>query len=185
MNFGGHSLAAIMFHDQARFAWFVVAAYFVGAAAAYKASNSARKRDRKFWIATASLLVLLGLNKQLDLQTLLTTEGRLLAHSEGWYDERRVVQGLFLLGLAIGGFVAIAAMIRWLRRSPVQVKAAAIGIGILITFVLMRAASFHHMDRWVTINIDGLRSGWWLELAGIAVIGLSALTYRSRPKQSR
>jgi hypothetical protein len=26
----------------------------------------------------------------------------------------------------------------------------------------------------VTIDVAGLRSGWWLELAGIAVIGTSA-----------
>ena len=66
-------------------------------------------------------------------------------------------------------------------------KAAAVGIGLLMVFIFMRAASFHHIDDWVTINIAGLRSGWWLELAGIAVMGLSALAYRfgSRGRQSR
>ena len=29
------------------------------------------------------------------------------------------------------------------------------------------------MDIWVTRNVAGMRSGWWLELAGIVVIGLS------------
>ena len=63
------------------------------------------------------------------------------------------------------------------------VKSAAVGIVLLFTFVVMRAGSFHHLDNWVTINVAGMRSGWWLELAGIAMIGLSALVFRVRSGQ--
>jgi len=180
-----HSVTGLLFHDRAPFAWFIVASYFLAAVAAFWAARSARKRDRVFWMGVTLLLVLLGLNKELDLQTLLTNEGRWIALHGGWYDERRLVQGLFLLGLALAGILAIAALIRWLRKSVAQVKMAAIGIVLLFTFVVMRAGSFHHLDKWVTINIVGLRSGWWLELAGITVIGLSALAYRVRRKQQR
>mgnify|MGYP000058814849 CR=1 FL=1 len=180
-------ISALLIHDRGTAAWIIVASYFVGAAASFWASRTGRKRDRRFWIGTSILLVLLGLNKELDLQTVLTDTARYLAHYGGWYDYRRIVQGLFLLALAVGGFLAIAALLRWLRRSSLPMKAAALGIGLLMIFIVMRAASFHHIDRWVTINVAGLRSGWWLELAGIAVIGLSALAYRSgsHGKQSR
>ena len=183
MSFGGHSVAALLFHDRAPIAWFIVAAYFAGAVAAFRAGRSARHRDRLFWFGAMLLLILLGLNKELDLQALLTTEGRLVAHYGGWYDQRRLVQGLFLLILAVAGVLVIASLTRWLRTSPAQVKAAVFGIILLFTFVVMRAGSFHHLDNWVTINVAGMRSGWWLELAGIAVIGLSALAYRVRPKR--
>ena len=178
-----HSVAGLLFHDRAPFACFIVISYFLAAVATFWASRSARKRDWVFWTGVTLLLVLLGLNKELDLQTLLTTEGRRIALHGGWYDERRLIQGLFLLGLATAGILAIGALIRWLRKSAVQVKSAAIGIVLLFTFVVMRAGSFHHLEKWVTINIAGLRSGWWLELAGIAVIGLSAFAYRVRRKQ--
>jgi uncharacterized membrane protein YoaK (UPF0700 family) len=183
MSDAGHAIAAVLFHDRAPLAWLIVASYFVGAAAAFWASRSARKRDRRFWIGTALLLVFLGLNKELDLQTLLTVEGRSFAHHSGWYEQRRVVQGIFLLVMAAVGVVAIAALVRWLRKSPIQVKAAAVGIVLLFTFVLIRAGSFHHVDDWVTVNVAGMRSGWWLELAGTALIGLSALAYRMRRRQ--
>ena len=183
MSIGGHSIAALLFHDRGPVAWFIVASYFLGAVAAFWASKSAKRRDRLFWLGAAVMLVLLGLNKELDLQTLLTMEAKLIAHHEGWYDERRAVQGLFLLGLTVLGLLATVGLVRWLRKSPVQVKAAAVGIVLLFTFIVMRAGSFHHLDRWVTINIAGMRSGWWLELAGIFVIAFSALAYRMRRKQ--
>jgi hypothetical protein len=183
MSDAGHAIAAVLFHDRAPFAWLVVASYFIGAIAAFWASRSARKRDRRFWIGAALLLVFLGLNKELDLQTLLTVEGRSFARISGWYEQRRLVQGAFLLVMAVAGVAAIAALVRWLRKSPVQVKTAAVGIVLLFTFVLIRAGSFHHIDDWVTIRIAGMRGGWWLELAGTGVIALSALAYRMRRKQ--
>jgi hypothetical protein len=183
MSDAGHAIAAVLFHDRAPLAWLIVAGYFVGAAAAFWASRSARKRDRRFWIWTALLLIFLGLNKELDLQTLMTVEGRTLAHQSGWYEQRRIVQGVFLLVMGIAGVVTIVALVRWLRKSPLQVKTAAIGIVLLFIFVLIRAGSFHHIDHWVTINVAGMRSGWWLELAGTAVICLSALAFRMRRKQ--
>jgi hypothetical protein len=36
----------------------------------------------------------------------------------------------------------------------------------------------------VTRNVAGMRSGWWLELAGVVVIGSSAIAYRSRSSAS-
>ena len=179
--------AATLFHDRFALAWIIVAAYFVGAILAYWASRKAVRRERRFWIATAVLLVLLGLNKELDLQTLVTTEGRDLAKSFGWYEQRRLVQGAFLLVLAIAAVIGVGALLKWLRRSPPAMKSAAVGIALLLTFILMRAAAFHHIDEWVTIDIAGLRSGWWIELAGIAVIAISAVSYRSgwRRKLSR
>ncbi len=59
-------------------------------------------------------------------------------------------------------------------------KCAAAGIVLLFTFVVVRAGSFHHIDQWVTVDVAGLRSGWLLELAGIVVIGVSAMAFALR-----
>jgi hypothetical protein len=45
-------------------------------------------------------LFALGINKQLDLQTALTELGRVLALSQGWYEQRQVVQFWFIAALA-------------------------------------------------------------------------------------
>ncbi len=172
-----------LFNDPTGVAWFVVAMYFIGAAVAVAAGQSAGGRDARFWYGTAFLLVLLGLNKELDLQSLLTEFARDLAHETGWYEQRRQFQALFLAALAIGGLAAAALLVGGLRPSPWPVKAAAAGIVLLLTFIFMRAASFHHLDDWVTLEVGFMRSGWWLELAGIAVIASSAFVFRRQ--QSR
>ena len=168
-------------HDSGALAWFVTGSYFVGAGLTVVAARgSADVSDRNFWFGCAALLVLLGFNKQLDMQGYVTTVGRSLAHSEGWYEQRRLIQAAFVTALAVIATASIGWLIVRLRRSAPPVKIAALGIVLLFTFVLWRAASFHHMDVWVTRNIAGMRSGWWLELAGIIVIALSAAASRRR-----
>ena len=183
---------AALFNDRTTFAWIIVVLYFAGAGASFWAWFGAESRERRFWLATAILLVLLGLNKELDLQNVLTQNARAIVRYLDLYDQRRLMQGGFLLILGTAGLVAMVFLASWLRRASLPARTAAAGVVLLFAFVVMRAASFHHIDRWVTIDVAGLRSGWWLELAGIAVIGVSALVYRGRrsersrcPGQSR
>jgi len=170
---------AELIHDQGQLAWSVVFGYFVAAVLAWRAGSVAAGRERSLWLGTAIALLLLGINKQLDLQTDLTMIAKYAAHKEGWYDHwRRPVQGLFLLLLGAGAIGFAIFLSRWLRDTAVSAKVAAIGLVILLAFIFARAASFHHLDYWVTVNIAGMRSGWWLELVGILVISAAAIAYR-------
>ena len=168
-----------LLHDQGPLAWFIVAGYVIAALLALRAGSAAAGRERSLWLGTAVALLLLGINKQLDLQTDLTDIARAAAHSEGWYGWRRDVQGLFLVLMAFGTIGIAMLLWRWLRKVTASAKVAAMGLLILLAFIFLRAASFHHIDYWVTIPVAGMRSGWWLELVGIAVIG-SAAACRSR-----
>lgn len=171
-----------LMHDQGLLAWFVVGGYVIAALLALRAGSAAAGRERSLWLGTAVVLLLLGINKQLDLQSDLTDIARSAAHLEGWYGLRRDVQGLFLLMMALGTIAVAMLLWRWLRKATTSSKVAAMGLLILLAFIFLRAASFHHIDYWVTIPIAGMRSGWWLELLGIAVIG-SAAAYRGRVKR--
>ena len=62
-----------------------------------------------FWFALCGVMVFLGFNKQLDLQTCFTQVGRDMAHSEGWYESRRTVQLIFIVILVLLGLAIIAA----------------------------------------------------------------------------
>jgi len=167
-------------HDTASLAWIIVAAYGCGALLALTAGRSVTaKRERTFWHIAAAVLLLLGLNKQLDIQMLLTDAARSFARDGGWYEQRRIVQGVFLLAMALGTAGAAVLLTLWLHGLARMAKVAATGLMLLMGFVLLRAAAFHHIDAWVTVNVAGLRSGWWLELAGIALIGASAAVRRA------
>jgi hypothetical protein len=165
--------------DPSVVGWLTVAAYLFTAwrcrAAALRISTrmaglAEARRERLFWLAVAVLFALLGLNKQLDLQSLLTEVGRLLARSEGWYENRRPIQYAFIVIVAAVGLLAAAFMVFLVRRSTVGAKIAAAGTALVTAFVVIRAASFHHFDQFIDSELLGLRANWLLELTGIAVV---------------
>ena len=168
--------------------WVTVVLYFAAALscaiAAWRLANApvGNRNETLAWATIAAAFVALGINKQLDLQSDLTDLARAAAHSGGWYKWRRDVQGVFLLAMALGT-IAVAMLIwRLLRGVTVSARVAAMGLVILLAFIFLRAASFHHIDNWVTIPVAGMRSGWWLELLGIVVIGTAA-AFRARPDE--
>lgn len=84
------------------------------------------RRLTRFWTVTAVAMVVLGVNKQLDLQTWLIEHARRAAFAEGWYDDRRRVQAVFVLAVAAAGLgvppggasdSCAAWPIRWPSRS--------------------------------------------------------------------
>jgi hypothetical protein len=129
-----------------------------------------------FWLLALCATLLLGINKQLDLQSWFTQVGRDLATSQGWYQDRHSVQKVFLAALVLSGLMGMALMGLWLRRVVHCIAGAILGLGFLVTFVAVRAASFHHVDRWLGDGV--VRMNWMLELGGIALVALSAWRQR-------
>ena len=73
--------------------WGTVVAYAVCAVLGFMALTRAQdKRERIFWGLVTLAMLSLGVNKQLDLQSMLTAAGRCLSQLQGWYEERRVFQ---------------------------------------------------------------------------------------------
>ena len=89
---------AALFNDRTTFAWVIVVCYFAGAGASVGAWTRAESREQRFWLATAILLVLLGLNKELDLRfcfgyTPLEFRDTLKLLAEGRVDPRPLITG--------------------------------------------------------------------------------------------
>jgi hypothetical protein len=141
---------------------------------------------RRVWLAVALLMALLGVNKQLDLQTWFTEVGRDLALAQGWYAARQNVQVLFIGALAATGGVAILWLQRAFRRLCSEVRWVAAGLVLLIVFVVTRAASFHHVDRLLRLELaPHLRVNAVLELGAIGIVICAAaarLNRLSRPR---
>ncbi len=163
--------------DRSLVAWITVAAYALAAVLAFRAARRAEGAalaERLFWSLAAAYLAALAVNKQLDLQTLMTVTGRCAARMQGWYDSRRTVQVeaiLALVGASLSaGLVALWLLRRTLRRTGI----ALLGLVWITGFVLVRAVGFHHADRLLGLQVTGLRLNWLFELGGIAVFILGA-----------
>lgn len=153
--------------------WFTVIAYFGTALLCYRARR--QPESRRIWWLMAGLLIALGINKQLDLQSWFTQVGRDLARAEGWYDIRGFVQTGFIIGMIVAGVISAIGLFRLAQHHAICVRTALTGLSVLLAFIMVRAASFHHVDALIGKSVLGLRFNWIFELGGIAIIAASAL----------
>lgn len=160
--------------DPSVMGWVTVLAYVAAMAAALRASRLA-PRDRRFWLFLAVVLLLLGVNKQLDLQSALTAGGRCIARLQGWYAERRQVQFLFILGIGVLCIAVLLGAAVRMRGALRRIGVALLGFGLLLGFVAVRAVGFHHFDALLHTDVLGAQMNWVLELGGISLILLNAL----------
>jgi hypothetical protein len=141
-------------------------------------------RMSALWRALAIGLLLLGINKQLDLQTALTELGRIVANKQGWYERRQRVQIDFIIGVVFVGFWLIFSVLLLAGRNLPRLGMALLGIVFLCCFVAIRASSFHHVDRLLGIKLGGLKVNWIMELGGIALVGVGAYGERRAFKRA-
>lgn len=156
--------------------WVIVATYLLCAFVALRVGQRSgfppktRRRERLFWFLTAALMLALGINKQMDLQSLLTEIGRCTAKAQGWYEQRRGFQREFIiwLGLATLGLGAVTGFA--LRHSLRRTGLALLGLMLVGGFVLIRAVGFHHLDGLIYQRISGMPVNGMLELSGLLLI---------------
>jgi hypothetical protein len=102
-----------------------------------------------------------------------------LSREQGWYESRRRYQMAFILLLGGVGTAAIVAAVVVFRSVLRRIAVALVGLGVLATFVLMRAASFHHVD--MMLHGGPLPLNWVVELGSVLLIAVAAgLTGRPR-----
>jgi len=155
-----------------------------------KASGVAAAEDkgcrfqRRMWMGIAVLMAFLCLNKQLDLQSLLTNIGRIVANQGGWYEQRRTIQFWFVVAITIIGFAAIAFLVLKTRTLFQGRPLLLIGLCWLLLFVVMRAVSYHQVGVFLGKRVLGLKLNWVLELGSIALVAVSAVQAIRRPRKN-
>lgn len=164
--------------------WVTAVVYLVAALNSFRLlavldrADPTTPRERLFWGISAAVMLFLAVNKQLDLQSLLTAVARCHARLSGWYDGRRAVQELFILAVAVSGVVSLGLMALLMRSILDRVWQALLGLGFVCAFVLIRAASFHHMDALIGTWILGIKMNWLLELPGPVLVAVVAMRRR-------
>ena len=153
--------------------YFIVSLLYLKAAFITKNDKSIKI----FWFSLTFFLVFLGLNKQLDLQTLFTLIGRNLAIEQGWYESRRIIQIGFIVFIGLIGTSGLIFLFNKYKSTTFEIKIVLTGCIILFSFILIRASSFHHMDIFINTRLASVKMNWLFELGGLAIIGFGGLQY--------
>jgi hypothetical protein len=159
--------------DGTFWGWLITALYGITIAGSLYYIHSMRRSttpEKTIRICITVVLVLLGVNKQLDLQTLIIVTGRMIAAGHGWMVYRRTIQEFFAIGILLCVGVAGLVVILRLRRCLLHVWLECTGITILLGFAIIRTASINHIG-WVTVLEDTrLQHIHAFELAGLLCI---------------
>src|SRR2546421_12761008 len=165
--------------DPTVMGWVTVVAYFTAAFLCWSATLASKRNHRRsdtlFWLLFTCFLLVLGVNKQLDLQTWFTLFGNHLAQEEGWYGKRRAVQAAFILCITV---VGMSALLLFWRLSRKRVRHYGLGLagGVFLgCFIVVRAASFHYVDQMLGLTFNNVTVNCMLELGGISCVAVAAM----------
>jgi hypothetical protein len=151
--------------------WVTVAAYVVATFLCWHVlGRRLGSNERRVWRVMCATLALLGINKQLDLQSALTEAGRIVFRALNLYEQRATAQLALMVAVAVAALAASVWLLRLAPGTPRATRLSILGYLSIVCFVGIRAGSFHHVDRWIGFDVGGLRLNWLLELGGIALL---------------
>ena len=160
-------------NDDTRGGWLAVLLYVILAILCwrevvryYRATGieiGSRTLPRNFWIGLALFITGLGINKQLDFQTLMIQLGREGATSAGVIDYKLWFNWVFLAGVIGGGIFLVAYLWNCFQRARFSERLVLTGTAMLGGFIFLRTAGMNHVQL-VTGRMSGHRPTILLEL---------------------
>jgi hypothetical protein len=161
--------------------WVITGLYVVAAAAcALNALALSGDRRRTVWGILALGMLLMGINKQLDLQTDFNAFGRSFLYSQGLYLLRQSVKNSLVIAMSLSGFFLLALAAWRTRHTWQQYWLALTGLLLLLSFVILRAGVLYGVP--VVGATGALRGSWLLEPLGVFITGAAAWHNRRRFK---
>jgi hypothetical protein len=172
--------------DLSRLGWAVAAVYVIGGVFCVRAGmvvqqpgprNSSKQVP---WWALAGVLLFLGINKGIDVQTLLIHLGRVASQTGGWSQYQRTVQVAFVVLFTLAALVAGVACLakwRWFFKEQPMVCA---GAALLCLFVVVRDATINHVDERLHLNFHDDHWGWVLEIFATTCFAWSAARVKAQ-----
>jgi hypothetical protein len=169
--------------DPEPIGWIITFSYFIAGGFCVSAGRHQRAFSIRrgcigypwFWFGLAVFMFALGVNKQLDLQTLLIQIGRNVAMRGGWYSDRNSIRSVVVfICAAIASPILFAWMFVVCNRGR-SYLVACLGVLILLAFVGIRALSFNpRIQRLMHLPLIGHHLNTVMELAGATLVCLGA-----------
>jgi hypothetical protein len=176
--------------DPTTIGWITTVAYFV---ATFIAFHAARRTGgapglpaggRFIWMMVMMLMAFLGLNKQLDLQSLLNETGRILSFQFGLFEQRREIQKWFMIGLFAVSLLGGVSTLIFFRAFWKQHLILIAGLCLVFTYITLRAASIEHIEHRIAHHMENPRTGGMMETVGIVLILLAAFIDWRNPSKA-
>jgi hypothetical protein len=162
--------------------WFITAIYFIVFLLCILYLSKLNKNPAKhekpyvhFRIFLTGCIFLLGLNKQIDIQLLITDIGRTYSQAHGWYETRKYFQVEFLAVFSTIGLGLFFILCKALKNIWRSVFLPVTGLFILFSFVIIKASSLHILEHYFDKRIGGFNLFDISELTGLLCIGLSLI----------
>ena len=132
-------------------------------------------REAWAWLAVAVVFLLLSVMRMTAIHEAFVQSVREVARQEGWYDERKALQGALLeilTGAALLVLLLFAIGVRYLRAA---ILCASSCVALLAMFSLARAMSFHRLDDILQRQVGPLNLAQYEELVLLLFAGGAAL----------
>lgn len=162
--------------DPSLMGWVTVFSYFLTALFCFFVMRASPKKCR-FWRVLTVLLLFLGINKQLDLQSLITNIGKIVVNDLGLYHLRFYIQLSFIFLVLFVALMIMRFFWGYLRSFSFKLFPAFIGVVFLCSFIIVRALSFHYFDFLIAETWMGFRVNVILELGSLIWIACSAVFF--------
>lgn len=135
-----------------------------------RARSAGNSSIQKAWIWLSIILLILALDKQIDLIDPVLNWFKGLSKEQGWYAYRRfIVYTGFVGGLVAAIWLAIVCRALLLKHSVVT---GLIGVGgiFLCSVLFFRVATFHYVQPGSGFHFGCPRTNWIFETAGLGLI---------------
>jgi len=143
------------------------------------------KLEASVWYFMAGLCVLLGLNKQLDLQHLARLLAKDLLRATDLYPNHRTIQIVAMALITCGCVACGVAIYRLVDLLSSPLRWVCLAFIPLVGYVAMRSLSFTHFDELLGAWILNMQLYWAMELAGIAIVMLATIAAILSNKKTR
>ncbi len=161
--------------DPTVLGWVITLMYLLLALKSYFNAKVADRRHEayRFWWSVCYVFLLLGINKQLDLQTSFLKSLKELAIATGLQSQKSVLKVMLVVFVACLLIGCAWLTKRTLAESIKRHKIVWLGLLLLFVFIFARTVIFNHLlahlettERWSA----------WLELSALLLIGYGLLT---------
>lgn len=163
--------AAVLYLFTAYFCW--------RAARAPRSVGVAARSEPLVWGAIACLFVLLGLFRGAEFQPTVVDYGRDMAHIQGWYEYRHIIQPYIIGVIGIASLIAAIVLLKLLWGLPPPTQLAVGCTLMLLTYIAVRIVSLHPVDAVAHTRILGVRLSWIFEIGILVVVIFAARQRRS------